>query len=244
MTWLTATVVGLKDETSTARTLTLAVRNWAGHVAGQHVDLRLTAPDGYSAVRSYSIASAPDLYGRIEITVERLPDGEVSPYLTQELTVGDELELRGPVGGWFVWNSTQTEPIQLLAGGSGIVPLMGMIRSRAQSKSTALFRLLYSAREPGAIFYREELEALSVDNPFLTVSYAYTRAVPKDWPRPPSRVDRNLIASLAWPARLNATCYICGPTGFVESVAELLSLNGNQRDKIRTERFGPSGEPN
>jgi ferredoxin-NADP reductase len=183
------------------------------------------------------------LDGRIEITVERLPRGEVSPYLTQDVAVGDEVEVRGPVGGWFVWNSSQSEPIQLVAGGSGIVPLMGMIRSRAQANSTAPFRLLYSVREPGAIIYREELKALSADNPFLIMNYAYTRTVPEDWPRPPGRVDRDLIASLTWPARLNATCYICGPTGFVESVAELLSMNGNQRDKIRTERFGPSGEP-
>jgi ferredoxin-NADP reductase len=243
VTWRSATVVGLKDETSTARTLTLALRNWPGHVAGQHVDVRLTAPDGYSAVRSYSIASAPNSDGRIEITVERLPNGEVSPYLTQEVTVGDEVEVRGPVGGWFVWSSAQTEPIQLVAGGSGIVPLMGMIRSRVLANSIAPFRLLYSVREPGAILYREELEALSADHASVIVNYAYTRAVPKDWPRPPGRVDRDLVASLTWPERLSATCYICGPTGFVENVADLLSMTGNRREKIRTERFGPTGEP-
>src|SRR5246127_1822325 len=161
VTWRAANVVAVHDETATARTLALAVRDWPGHVAGQHVDVRLTAPGGYSAVRSYSIASAPISDGRIEITVERLPNGEVSPYLTQEVMVGDELELRGAIGGWFVWRSNQTEPIQLLAGGSGIVPLMGMIRSHAVAKSTAAFRLLYSVREPGSILYRQELEALS-----------------------------------------------------------------------------------
>jgi len=242
VSWRTGKVVALHDETSTARTIALQVPGWSGHIAGQHIDIRLTAPDGYSAVRSYSIASAPGSDQRIEITVERLPNGEVSPYLTQEVVVGDELELRGPIGGWFVWRSDQTEPIQLAAGGSGIVPLMGMIRSRALANSTAPFRLLYSVREPGAIFYREELDDLSSDH-LSAVDYVYTRAAPKDWPRSPGRVDRDLIANLTWPARLNATCYICGPTGFVESVADLLSTTGNRRENIRTERFGPSGEP-
>src|ERR1700745_3711749 len=156
VTWRTGTVIGLHDETAVARTIRLALREWPGHVAGQHLDVRLTAPDGYSAVRSYSIASPPNSGGRVELTVERLPDGEVSPYLTQELAVGDRVELRGPIGGWFVWRSQQTEPIQLIAGGSGIVPLMAMIRSRASAGSTAPFRLLYSVREPGAV-YRDEL---------------------------------------------------------------------------------------
>ena len=242
MRWRTATVVGLHDETPAARTLVLAVPDWPSHVAGQHIDVRLTAPDGYSAVRSYSIASAPNLDGRIEITVERIPTGEVSLYLTKEVTVGDELELRGPIGGWFLWRSDQTEPIQLLAGGSGIVPLMSMIRSRALATSTAPFRLLYSVREPGSIFYREELEVLSTNHPSVTVNYAYTRAVPKRWPRPPGRIDRDLIERVTWPASLGAACFICGPTGFVESMADLLSEAGYQPDKIKTERFGATGE--
>jgi ferredoxin-NADP reductase len=141
-------VAALHDETATARTITFQVPDWPGHVAGQHVDVRLTAPDGYSAVRSYSIASAPNSEGRVELTIERLPEGEVSPYLTQEVVVGDRLELRGPIGGWFVWRAQQTEPIQLLAGGSGIVTLMTMVRSRALAGGTAPFRLLYSVREP------------------------------------------------------------------------------------------------
>jgi ferredoxin-NADP reductase len=236
--WLTAVVIDLHDETATARTLTLAVRDWPGHVAGQHIDVRLTAPDGYTAVRSYSIASAPSSDGRIEITVERLPTGEVSPYLTQELMVGDELELRGPIGGWFVWRSDQTEPVQLIAGGSGIVPLMSMIRSRVSASSTAPFRLLYSVRQPGDIFYRTELEALSATSPFVITHYAFTRVAPKDWPRPSGRIDQNLIASATWPATIGATCYLCGSAGFVESVADLLSRAGNGQDKIKTERFG------
>jgi ferredoxin-NADP reductase len=243
VSWHTGKVIALHDETPTARTITIVAPSWSGHIAGQHIDIRLTAPDGYSAVRSYSIASAPSLDGRIEVTVERLESGEVSPYLTQEVIIGDELELRGPIGGWFVWKNNQTEPIQLVAGGSGIVPLMGMIRSRVWAKSTAPFRLLYSVREPGAIFYRQELDDLSIDHPGVVVNYVYTRAAPKNWPRPPGRIDRDLITNVTWPARQNATCYICGPTGFVESVADLLSLSGNQRENIRTERFGPTGGP-
>src|ERR1700752_2360307 len=159
--WRVGKVIALHDETSTARTITFEVPDWPGHVAGQHVDVRLTAADGYSAVRSYSIASAPNPERRFELTIERLPNGEVSPYLTQELTAGDRVELRGPIGGWFVWRNQQTEPIQLIAGGSGIVPLMAMIRSRASAGGAAPFRLLYSVREPGAIFFRDELQGFS-----------------------------------------------------------------------------------
>jgi ferredoxin-NADP reductase len=240
--WRVGTVVALHDETATARTITLEVPDWPGHVAGQHVDVRLTAPDGYSAVRSYSIASAPNSEQRVQITVERLSNGEVSPYLTQEVIVGDRLELRGPIGGWFVWRSQQTEPVQLVAGGSGIVPLMAMIRSRASAGSTVPFRLLYSVREAGAVFYGDELRALSAENRSVIVTYAYTRTVPKDWPRPPGRIDAALTADTTWPADLGPTCYICGPTPFVETVANLLTAAGNDRDRIRTERFGPTGE--
>jgi ferredoxin-NADP reductase len=240
--WRVGTVVALHDETVSARTIMLRVPEWPGHAAGQHVDVRLTAPDGYSAVRSYSIASAPSSDGHVEITVERLPDGEVSPYLTQELAVGDRLELRGPIGGWFVWRTGQSEPIQLVAGGSGMVPLMAMIRSRASTGSTAPFRLLYSVREPGAVLYRSELRALFEQDGSLNITYAYTRVAPKDWPRPPGRIDAALVASATWPPKLDPTCYVCGPTSFVESTADLLSAAGNGREKIRTERFGPTGE--
>jgi len=240
--WRVGTVVALHNETATARTITLEVPDWPGHVAGQHVDVRLTAPDGYSAVRSYSIASAPNSERRIQITVGRLRNGEVSPYLTQEVIVGDRLELRGPIGGWFVWRSQQTEPVQLVAGGSGIVPLMAMIRSRASAGSTAPFRLLYSVREPGAIFYRDELQALSSEHRSVIVTYAYTRSVPKDWTRPPGRIDAVLVSDTTWPADLGPACYVCGPTPFVETAANLLTASGIDRDKIRTERFGPTGE--
>jgi ferredoxin-NADP reductase len=240
--WRIGTVVALHDETATARTVTLEVPDWPGHVAGQHADVRLTAPDGYSAVRSYSIASAPNSEGRVELTVERLPNGEVSPYLTQGVAAGDRLELRGPIGGWFVWRAEQTEPIQLIAGGSGIVPLMAMIRSRVSAGSTAPFRLLYSVREPRAVFYRDELQALSDQDRSLIVTYAYTRVAPMDWPRPPGRIDAALIADATWPSNLAPTCYVCGPTSFVENATGLLNATGNNRDKIRTERFGSTGE--
>src|ERR1700752_3450113 len=242
VTWRAANVVAVHDETATARTLALAVRDWPGPVAGQHVDVLLTAPDGYSAVRSYSIASAAISDGPIEITVERLPNGEVSPYLTKELMVGDDLELRGPIGGWFVWGAAQTEPIQLVAGGSGVVPLMAMIRSRASAGSSAPFRLLYSVREPGAVFYRDELQELSSQGNSVVIIYAYTRVTQKDWPRPAGRIDVELIATGTWPSNLRPTSYVCGPTSFVEHATDLLIAAGQDRERIRTERFGATGE--
>jgi ferredoxin-NADP reductase len=240
--WHVGKVIALRDETATARTITLEVADWPGQVAGQHVDVRLTAPDGYTAVRSYSIASGPNSEGRMELTVERLANGEVSPYLTQELAVDDQLELRGPIGGWFVWRTQQPEPIQLIAGGSGIVPLMAMIRSRASAGSAAPFRLLYSVREPAAVFYRDELRALLGHDQAVNLTYAYTRAAPKNWPRPPGRIDAALIANATWPSNIGATCYVCGPTSFVETAAAFLIASGHSPDKIRTERFGPTGD--
>jgi ferredoxin-NADP reductase len=239
--WRVGTVVALNHETTSARTLTLEVPDWPGHAAGQHVDVRLTAPDGYSAARSYSIASAPSPEKRLEITVERLPNGEVSPYLTQELIVGDRLELRGPIGGWFVWRPEQIEPIQLIAGGSGIVPLMAMIRSRTSSGSSSPFRLLYSVREPASIFYREELRNLA-DRGIVRITHAYTRAVPQDWPLPPGRINADLIANATWPSTLSPTCYVCGPTSFEENASGLLTVSGHSAQRIRTERFGPTGD--
>ena len=242
VTWRTATVVGLRDETASARTLALAMNDWPGHIAGQHVDVRLTAADGYSAVRSYSIASAPSTDGHIEITVERLPNGEVSPYLTEQVLLGDELELRGPIGRWFVWTPEQVGPIQLVAGGSGIVPLMAMIRSRESAGSNAPFRLLYSVRGPEAIFYHDELQALSGERDSLLVTYAYTRVTPKDWPRPAGRINAEQMANDTWPPELRPSMYVCGPTSFVEHTTELLIAAGHNREKIRTERFGATGE--
>jgi len=240
--WRVATVVALHDETAAARTTTLEVPDWPGHVAGQHVDVRVTAPDGYSAVRSYSIASASGSQGAIDLTVERLENGEVSPYLTQELAIGDQLEVRGPIGGWFVWRAEQTEAVQLIAGGSGVVPLMAMIRSRISAGSKAPFRLLYSVRQPELVFYRNELLALSDEKDSLSVAYAYTRTTPLNWTRPPGRIDAALVASVTWPPSLEPTCYVCGPTPFVEEATSLLIASGHDRDRIRTERFGSTGE--
>jgi ferredoxin-NADP reductase len=242
LNWHLCTVVALRDETGTARTIALQVLDWPAHVAGQRVDLRVTAADGYSAVREYSIASAPRADGRIELSVERLPNGEVSPYLTQDLAVGDRIELRGPIGGWFVWRNDQTEPIQLVAGGSGIVPLMAMIRARASARSAAPFRLLYSVRHPASVWYRDELQALSDDNG-VAITYVYTRTAPANWRRPPGRVDAAVVAEASWPSTLSPTCYVCGPTSFVEHAAGLLTASGHHPERIRTERFGPTGDP-
>jgi ferredoxin-NADP reductase len=230
----------LRDETATARTITFEVATWPGHIAGQRVDVRVTAADGYSAVREYSIASAPRADGRIELSVERLPDGEVSPYLTQDLAIGDVVDVRGPVGGWFVWREDQTEPIQLIAGGSGIVPLMAMIRSRVVTRGAAPFRLLYSVRHPDTVWYRDELQALSADG--IGVTFAYTRTAPLNWPRPPGRITATLLAEACWPSTSSPTCYVCGPTSFVEHVAALLTASGHDPVRIRTERFGPTGD--
>ena len=239
--WRVGTVVALHDETPTARTITIEVPDWPGHLAGQHVDVRLTAEDGYSAVRSYSLASSPNSNGRVQITVERLPNGEVSPYLTQIIGLGDRLEVQGPIGGWFVWRPEQTEPVQLIAGGSGIVPLMAMIRTRESAGNRSRFRLLYSVREPAAVFYKDELGALAQADLGLSVTYAYTRKVPLDWPRPPGRIGATLIANATWPSALAPVCYVCGPASFVESVTELLAASGYDRARIKTERFGATG---
>ena len=237
LTWRTATVAAVREETATARTLVLSVPGWPGHLAGQHVDLRLTAEDGYQAVRSYSIAAPAD-GDRIEVTVEQVEGGEVSPYLATETMAGDTMEVRGPIGGWFVWRPEQTGPVQLVAGGSGIVPLMAMIRARAAAASRVPFRLLYSTRGPDTVIYRPEL-VRPVGG--LDVSYAYTRKVPDGWRRPPGRVDGTLLAEATWPAEFRPTTYVCGPTGFVEAVADLLVASGHDQAAVRTERFGPTG---
>ncbi len=242
MTWRVGTVTAVRDETPTARTLALDVPGWPGHEAGQHVDVRLTAPDGYSATRSYSIGSASD-GTTVELTVERLPDGEVSPYLAGDVSAGAQLELRGPVGGWFVWRPDQREPVLLVAGGAGLVPLMAMLRTRERSGSPAPMRLLYSVRDPSAVLYAAELARFvdGVGGGVDAVTFAWTREAPSGSERPPGRVDAALLASVAWPVDARPTCYVCGPTGFVERVADLLVAAGHDASRIRTERFGPSG---
>ncbi len=246
LTWRVGRVVALRDETATARSVVLDVPGWPGHVAGQHLDVRLTASDRYSAVRSYSMSRELD-GDLVEITVDRVPDGEVSPYLTQVLAVGDPLEVRGPVGGWFVWRPGQDGPVQLLAGGSGMVPLRAMLRARgrADASQRVPMRLLYSVREPEAVLYRAELaelaELAAAGDGGVRIDYTFTRRTPEGWARPPGRLDAALLAGSAFGPKEQPTCYVCGPTGFVEAVADLLGAAGHDTARIRTERFGPTG---
>jgi ferredoxin-NADP reductase len=206
------------------------------------VDLRLTAPDGYSTQRSYSIASAP-AGDRLELTVVPVPDGEVSAYLTEVIAGGDQLELRGPVGGWFVWQPGSAEPVFLVGGGSGLVPLMAMIRSREATGDESPFQLLYSVRDPASILYAEELRRRARDDKGLGVTYAFTRTAPPGSPRPAGRIDASLLLAAGWPADRRPAVFVCGPTGFVEAAANLLVDTGHDPQRIKTERFGPSGGP-
>jgi ferredoxin-NADP reductase len=240
LTWRAAQVRQVRDESATARTLVLEVPSWPGHLAGQHVDVRLTAEDGYSTQRSYSIASAPD-GARVELTVERLEDGEVSPYLTDVLRPGDPLELRGPIGGWFVWRPEEPAPTLLTGGGSGVVPLMAMIRTRIARGSGTPMRLIYSTRGPDTLLYREELRRLSDQDPALRVDLVYTRRAPAGWEGKVGRLDAAQLAALAWPPADRPASFVCGPTSFVEAVANLLIDQGHDPQRIKTERFGPSG---
>jgi ferredoxin-NADP reductase len=237
LTWETAAVASVVDETARVRTISLSVPDWAGHRAGQHVDVRLTAEDGYQAEREYSIASAPG--EPVSITVERLEDGEVSPYLTEELRVGDDLELRGPVGGYFVWDVADGGPLLLLAGGSGVVPLRAILRHRERVGSTVPVRLLYSSRSLADVIYRSEL-----DQPVegVTVIHTLTRQQPPGWTGYARRVDQQMIAEVAWPAADGPLAYACGPTSFVEGVASDLVAFGYPPRRIRTERFGATGQ--
>ncbi|MBG0560180.1 ferredoxin reductase [Actinoplanes aureus] len=240
LTWRVATVVDTRWETKTARTLVLDVPEWPGHLPGQHVDIRLTAEDGYSAQRSYSIASAwpSDGGGTVELTVQRLEDGEVSPYLTDVVEKGDQLELRGPVGGWFVWREKQPAPVLLVAGGSGVVPLMAMIRARGLARGRQPFRLIYSVRTPEDACYADELRRRVRDDPGLDVHFVYTRKAPDGWPAPPKRIDVAVLNTHGWPPDFQPDCFVCGPTSFVETAADILVALGHDAKKIRTERFG------
>jgi ferredoxin-NADP reductase len=240
LVWYVATVAERRQETETAWTLALTVPNWPGHEAGQHVDVRLRAQDGYTAVRSYSIANAAQ-GEHLEITIEQLPDGEVSPYLAQTIAIGDALELRGPVGGWFVWRPASNDPVQLFAGGSGLVPLMAMVRTRALSSVRPPFHLTYSVRAPESIIYAPELRQRATTDEGLSITYAYTRTTPPGWPTSPRRVDAALISETAFPSSKNPISFVCGPTPFVEAVANLLAHAGYDSSRIKTERFGPTG---
>ncbi len=240
LSWRLATLVERRVETASAVTLVFDVPGWPGHLAGQHVDVRLTAADGYSAQRSYSIAAPADGQ-RVELTVQRVPDGEVSPYLTGALAVGQSVELRGPVGGWFVWRPTDTAPVLLVGGGSGIVPLMAMVRARRAAGSRSPFRLLYSLRSPADLYYAAELRERARSDAGLDVVRQFTREAPDGWPGSPRRLGVAEINSAGWPPALEPVCYVCGPTGFVETVADALVALGHPAGRVRTERFGPSG---
>jgi ferredoxin-NADP reductase len=236
LTWQVAGVDAIGEETARVRTIVLDVPAWRGHRAGQHLDVRLTAEDGYSAARSYSIASAPD--EPVAITVERLEDGEVSPYLTEELRVGDALELRGPVGGYFVWEPGDGGPLLLVAGGSGIVPLRAILRHRLRTGSDVPVRLLNSSRSLEDVIYRAELDVSAVG---VEVVHTLTREQPPGWTGYARRVDAGLLGEVAWPADQNPLAFVCGPTSFVETVADGLVGLGYAPQRVKTERFGATG---
>jgi len=236
LTWQTATVSSVVDETAKVRTLSLEVPDWAGHWAGQHLDVRLTADDGYRAERSYSIATAPG--EPVGITVERLDDGEVSPHLTEDVRPGDQIEIRGPIGGYFVWDPVDGGPLLLLAGGSGVVPLRAILRHRVREESPVPVRLLYSSRTWADVIYRTELEQRTQG---VAVTYTLTRAQPAGWTGYGRRVDQQMLTEVAWPATQAPLAYVCGPTSFVESVAAGLVALGYPPDRVKTERFGATG---
>jgi ferredoxin-NADP reductase len=244
--WRLATVVDVRKETPRTRTLVLNVPEWPGHRAGQHVDVRLTAEDGYQAQRSYSIASAPQ-DARVELTVDRLDDGEVSPYLTEVLRKGDRLELRGPIGGYFVWAAALGGPLLLVAGGSGIVPLMAMLRHRAAVIETAEARrdvparLLYSSRRWDEMIYRDAIARLADEDATLEVTLTFTREPPQGWTGFRRRIDRTMMAEVAWPPSERPHVFVCGPTALVEAAASALVELGHDSVLVKTERFGPTG---
>jgi len=238
--WQIAMVKAIKSETPDVKTLTLSLPDWTAHRPGQHYDVRLTAADGYSAQRSYSVASEPERTGEIDLTVERLTDGEVSRFLDDTVVVGDRFEVRGPIGGYFVWDRSIGGPLLLVAGGSGVVPLMAMLRHRAIAGVTNPARLLYSARTYEQIIYRDELEALTRKDG-LTVSYALTRSQPAGWEGYTRRIDDAMLKEVSQPLGRDALAYICGPTALVEVAADGLERVGLPAEHIRTERFGPTG---
>jgi ferredoxin-NADP reductase len=240
ITWRTATVLERRDETAHARTLALDVPDWPGHRAGQHLDVRLTAEDGYQAERSYSIASAPE-DERVALTIERIDDGEVSPYLAGGVEVGDTFEVRGPIGGHFTWSAADGGPVVLIGGGSGLVPLMAMLRHRAKAQSTADARLLVSARTVEDLLYHEELERLASAAGGPAITYTLTRGAPQRWTGHTRRVDADMLREVGPPAQAAPRIFVCGPTPFVESVADQLVTLGHGAADIHTERFGPTG---
>jgi ferredoxin-NADP reductase len=240
LTWQFGTLADIVQETPRVASLYFDIPGWQGHLAGQHVDVRLTADDGYVAERSYSIATPPE-DRRVALTVERLEDGEVSPYLVGELRLGDKLELRGPIGGFFVWRAGENRPLFLIGGGSGVVPLMAMLRHRERMNSKAPARLLYSSRTFADIIYREELDRLASAGDGMEVFHTLTREKPQGWKGFTRRVDQAMMQEVAWPKEQMPAVYICGPTTFVEAAASLLVAMGYPPISIKTERFGATG---
>jgi ferredoxin-NADP reductase len=239
--WQLATITAVRDETPTVRSFTLGLPAWSGHRAGQHVDLRLTAEDGYSVERSYSIASEPERAGEVDITVERIEGGEVSPFLHEVVVPGDRLEVRGPIGGYFVWEAALGGPLLLVAGGSGVVPFMAMARHRARAGGTVPARLLFSSRGPDEIIYADELDRLAARGDGFDVVHTLTRRQPPGWTGFARRIDEPMLAEILEPLGSTARAYACGPTALVETVANGLIRLGLPPDRIRTERFGPTG---
>jgi ferredoxin-NADP reductase len=241
LNWQIATVKAIHQETPSTKTFTLLLPDWARHKSGQHYDVRLTAPDGYQAQRSYSVASEPERSGEIDLTVEKIEEGEVSSYMHEVLMVGDQIEVRGPIGGYFVWEAGMGGPILLVAGGSGIVPLMAMIRHRGAAGATTPARLLYSARTPEDVIYYDELTKLKNARDGLEISYTFTRQAPAGWTGYARRIDVQMLGEVAGPIGNKAQAYVCGPTLMVEAVADGLLQVGLAANQIRTERFGPTG---
>jgi ferredoxin-NADP reductase len=241
LNWQIASIKEIKSETAKVKSFTLVLPNWTRHRAGQHYDIRLTAEDGYQAQRSYSIASEPEREGEVDLTVERIPDGEVSTYMHDVLAPGDRLEVRGPIGGYFVWETTLQAPLLLIAGGSGVVPLMSMIRHRAAADAGNPTRLLYSSRNFEDIIFYNELEQLSSKNDRLQIVHTLTRSQPADWRGYSRRIDADMLSEVAQPLGGSLQAFICGPTLLVEAAATALVKSGVRTDQIRTERFGPTG---
>lgn len=241
LTWQFGEVIATREENARTRSLILSVPQWQGHQAGQHVDIRLTAEDGYQAERSYSIASPPEEKQHLMLTVERLKDGEVSPYLVDDVRVGDKLELRGPIGGYFVWDVAMKDPLLLVGGGSGVVPLMAMIRHSLAAGTHVPTRLFVSSRSYDDIIYRDELDDVSKQEQNITIYHSLTRTQPTGWTGYSRRIDVNLLRELIWPVQEHPLAFICGPTQFVETAASGLLSLGYEASRIKTERFGPTG---
>jgi ferredoxin-NADP reductase len=239
--WQVGKITRIRTETSHTKTLTVALPDWIAHRPGQHYDIRLTAPDGCQTERSYSIASEPERAGEVDFTVERIEDGEVSPYLDDVVVIGDQLEVRGPIGGYFVWDVALGGPLLLVGGGSGVVPLMAMLRHRAAQHSSIPARLLYSSRSPDDVIYRAELDTLAAGDEQLDVLYTFTRHAPPGWTGYQRRIDAAMLKDVMQQLGTDVRAYVCGPTLLVEAVSNALVALGQPAERIRTERFGPTG---